>query len=152
MEGLPHLAALFLPEDGRLRVASGLALEDSHPACRHHLVPRTDGESWRNCRGKGKIYYMYIHLITQLHDICHQNGMIFFFGGDFAITFEFRREDKTHITYSMDGRNNSAREENNCGLMSSCSCLTMDEEWTDDNLPVFTKRKRKRHTGEQCNE
>lgn len=50
----PHLAALFLPEDGRLRVASGLALEDGHPARRHHLVPGPDGESWGNCRGKGK--------------------------------------------------------------------------------------------------
>lgn len=41
----------------------------------------------------------------------------------------------------MDGWNNSAREENDSGLMGSCSCLMMDVEWMDDNLPALTKKK-----------
>lgn len=93
--------------------------------------------------GKAKIINRYISNYTAASHISpplHPNS-INFFSGNFAITFLFQQEDKTRITYSMDGWDNSAREENNSGLMGCCSCLMMDVEWMDGNLPALTKKR-----------
>lgn len=150
-EGQSHLTSLLLPEDSRLWVAGGLALEGDRPAHCHHLVPGVYGKCWGHCRGTEALITWQPDTVTSLQILasrkfqankeysltdlvsgywesllCKQKHSWFTFFNERKIYCDTYTYHESH-TVLVDGI--TVQKGQWQRLMISCCCLMMDEEW-----------------------